>query len=450
LAIRARVKVKEAGRSSVFGKRSEPHMVIIARGDDIRHFQIRPWVAALAGSALAAIAIGYLLATTYLVLRDDLIDATTARQARLQQAYEDRISALRAQVDRITSRQMLDQQLMETRVGELLQRQSQLTERHGRLAPVLERTSLERTSPESSSATVALPAIVPPPPQKPDLRASLGEDGFAIRPQDGPQDGPRELAYAGAAPSTFALWSTRDSAAPGESSADRADRVFVAINQSLRAIEAEQLDRINALAENAYETADAIAGALEDAGLTVDAGDKSAMGGPLVPIDNPALFDSKVRELDEALDLLDKVKSKARELPLANPSPGNAISSTFGVRPDPLLGTPAMHAGMDFRAAHGSPVRATAAGTVVKAGWNGGYGRMVEVEHADGFSTRYAHLSKVLVKEGQRLDAGEIVGKVGSSGRSTGPHLHYEVRRDGDALNPVRFLKAGKKVAGFL
>ena len=92
---------------------------------------------------LAAIAIGYLMATSYLVLRDDLIGATTARQARMQQAYEDRISALRAQVDRITSRQLLDQQLMETKVSELIERQSQLSQRHGRLGPILERAENE-------------------------------------------------------------------------------------------------------------------------------------------------------------------------------------------------------------------------------------------------------------------------------------------------------------------
>jgi murein DD-endopeptidase MepM/ murein hydrolase activator NlpD len=424
--------VTETSRSTVFGRRKEPHTVIIARGDEIRHFQVHPWLVAVAGSALAAMAIGYLLATSYLVLRDDLIDATTARQARLQQAYEDRISALRAQVDRITSRQMLDQQLMETKVGELLERQTQLTQRHGRLGPILNRVEL---------GAAALPAAAPLPPDKPDVRAELGSTS-------------PELALAGAAATPFSYWSTRNTAAPGESSAgksaaDRADRLFVTINQSLRTIESEQLSRINTLAEDAYQTADAISNVLEDAGLKVD-DSSTGTGGPLVAIDNPALFDTKVKELDEALDLLDRMKSEVRRLPIANPSPGHSISSTFGVRKDPILGTPAMHAGMDFRAPMGSDARVTAAGTVISAGWNGGYGRMVEVRHESGFTTRYGHLSKILVKEGQKLSAGDVVGKVGSSGRSTGPHLHYEVRRNGDALNPVRFLKAGKKVSQYL
>lgn len=426
--------VADANRSTVFGKRREPHTVIIARGDQIRHFQVRPWLAALTGSAFAAMAIGYLLATTYLVLRDDLIDATTARQARLQQAYEDRISALRAQVDRITSRQMLDQQLMETKVGELIERQTQLTERHGRLAPITDRFG---------SDTAALPASAPLPSDKPsdeqDLRAAL----------DSAVSGQPMLASAAETP--FSFWSTREATVAGESSADRADRLFVAINQSLRSIESEQISRINALAEDAYQTADAISNVLEDAGIDVDIADgKSGIGGPLVPIDNPALFDTKVKELDEAIDLLERIKSEARRLPIANPSPGHSLSSPFGVRKDPLLGTPALHSGMDFRAPMGSDARVTAPGTVISAGWNGGYGRMVEVQHAGGFTTRYGHLSKILVKKGQELAVGDVVGKVGSSGRSTGPHLHYEVRRNGDALNPVRFLKAGRKVSQYL
>ena len=105
---------------------------------------------------------------------------------------------------------------------------------------------------------------------------------------------------------------------------------------------------------------------------------------------------------------------------------------------------------MDFRAPVGTHVQATAPGTVVRAGRNGGYGRMVEIDHGNGFSTRYAHLSRIVVKPRQKIRTGDVVGESGSTGRSTGPHIHYEVRRNGDAVDPLRLLKAGKTVAQYL
>ncbi|RWF29820.1 MAG: M23 family metallopeptidase [Mesorhizobium sp.] len=421
------------GQSAVFGKRKEPHTVIIARGNEIRHFTIRPWLAAFLGSALAAVVIGYLLATSYLVLRDDLIGATTARQARMQQAYEDRISALRAQVDRITSRQLLDQQLMETKVSELLERQTQLSQRHGRLGPILERAESEVGAASAADGAAAA---------KPDERAEVigAQSAYSIA----------SLGAGDTRP--FSLWSTRSDPLPSDSAADRADRLFVSINQSLKAIESEQLSRVTTLADNAYKNADAITQALAAAGLPVDSdfGKDSDVGGPLIPLNASTMFDSKVKELDEALDALDHLKKEARRLPLANPAPGHSVTSPFGVRTDPILGTAALHSGMDFRAPMGMPAKVTAPGVVTKAGWNGGYGRMVEVDHGNGFATRYGHLSEIDVTVGQKLAAGDIIGKTGSSGRSTGPHLHYEVRHNGDAVDPLRFLTVGKKVAQYL
>ncbi|RWK61755.1 M23 family metallopeptidase [Mesorhizobium sp.] len=426
-----------AGQSTVFGRRKEPHTVIIARGNEIRHFTIRPWVAAFCGSALAAMAIGYLLATSYLVLRDDLIGATTARQARMQQAYEDRISALRAQVDRITSRQLLDQQLMETKVGELLERQTQLSLRHGRLGPLLERSESDVGTPPAAGTAVS---------SKPDKRADVTD----AQPQAYSVAGVgADLGAGDTRP--FSLWSTRSDPLPSDTAADRADRLFVSINESLKAIESQQLTRITTLADNAYRNADAISQALEAAGLPVDSDfGKSDAGGPLIPLDSSMTFDSKVRELDEALDALDRLKTEARRLPLANPAPGRSVTSPFGVRTDPLLGTAALHSGMDFRAPTGMPAKVTAPGVVVKAGWNGGYGRLVEVDHGNGFATRYGHLSKINVTVGKRLNAGDVIGKTGSSGRSTGPHLHYEIRHNGEAIDPLRFLRVGRKVAQYL
>ena len=418
-------------QTSVFGKRSEPHTVIIARGNSVRHFTIRPWVAAVMGSALAAVAVGYLLATTYLVLRDDLLGATVARQARMQQAYEDRISALRAQVDRITSRQLLDQQLMENKVSELLNRQTVLSERNGIISPLLQGSGLGNN----------LPANAPVPEPRPDDRASISpEDGAA-------------LAYAGTDPQTTGSIFTKllgPRNQPNLSAAERADEVFVAINKSLRSIEVGQVRKIRTLTENAYQTADAISSELGNIGLNVNVDfGRTASGGPLITVD-PAKFDAEVGQLDEALKVLDTIKANAKMLPIANPLPGSSVTSRFGIRRDPILGSRAMHSGMDFRAPLGHPVKATGAGKVITTGWNGGYGRMVEIDHGHGIVTRYAHLKSISVSEGQMVEAGTIIGKVGSSGRSTGPHLHYEIRRGGEPTNPNRFLTVGQKLSKLL
>jgi murein DD-endopeptidase MepM/ murein hydrolase activator NlpD len=433
------VVLQQKTQSAVFGKRREPHTVIIARGDEIRHFTIRPWLAAVVGSVLSAVAIGYLLATSYLVLRDDLIGASVARQARLQQSYEDRIAALRAQVDRITSRQLLDQRLMETKVSELLQRQSQLYSRHGRLQPILDR----------AEGGGLLPEEIPVPEPRPDLRAAIDPDASAKAARVAHMD-----ASAAAEETEFALWNTRHSFAPDASSADKADMLFAAINKSLRRIEDEQITKLTTLAEDADRTADRISEALADAGFefddAIDDDKQAGIGGPLIAVDDKLAFDMRVRALDEALTRLEELKKKAALLPIHSPAPGYGISSTFGVRRDPILGTPAMHAGLDFSVPSGRKVRATGQGKVVAAGWNGGYGRMVEIDHGDGLTTRYAHMSKISVKEGDVVERGTVIGKVGSSGRSTGAHLHYEIRRNGTAINPLRFIKAGRKVAQLL
>ncbi|MCC5779691.1 peptidoglycan DD-metalloendopeptidase family protein [Nitratireductor sp. B36] len=424
-------------QSAVFGKRKEPHTIIIARGDTIRHFTVRPWIAAMAGSAVAALAIGYLLATSYLVFRDDLIGATVARQARLQQAYEDRISALRAQLDRVTSRQLLDQQFMQEKVGELLARQDQLTKRQSRLDPVLNRAGAE-----------LLPANPPVPEPRPRIKA---ENKPLLDPT-----ATGSIAVASFAPShtgsvPWPLRSRTSQKSEKLSAADKADYLFVKLNRALETIETEQIDSVRLLADDAYQTADAIAGSLEDVGLTIASDHREQnIGGPLLASTSALVFEDQVRELDEALSHLNEVKAKARRLPLASPAPGAQISSRFGARKDPFLGRLAHHSGIDFRAKRGASIHATGAGTVIKAGWNGGYGRMVEIDHGNGLTTRYAHMSKILVKTGDKVDVGTTVGKVGSSGRSTGPHLHYEVRRSGAAINPARFITAGRKIAEYL
>ncbi|MDK9697905.1 MAG: M23 family metallopeptidase, partial [Siculibacillus sp.] len=150
---------------------------------------------------------------------------------------------------------------------------------------------------------------------------------------------------------------------------------------------------------------------------------------------------------DAALGRLGLIRRAAGRLPLGRPMPSDAsTSSGFGTRVDPFLGTPALHTGIDFRADVGDPVRVTGPGTVVSAGQQGGYGLCVDVDHGNGVVTRYAHMSRVSVERGRQVKPGDVVGLAGSTGRSTGPHLHYETRVAGEPVDPAPWLEAGREL----
>jgi len=217
---------------------------------------------------------------------------------------------------------------------------------------------------------------------------------------------------------------------------------------SLLEVENRQLVQIETLTNQVYLTAETIEDVLELAGVVRT--DTLSEGGPFVEFTDTVDFDSRLRELDEALERLDKVKQLIQQVPIINPLPGAKITSRFGSRKDPFRRQVAYHAGLDFRARKGDLIRATSAGRVTKAGWYGGYGRMVEVDHGGGITTRYAHLHEVLVNVGDRVVTAAPIARAGNSGRSTGPHLHYEVRRNGEALNPLKFIQAGRQLAKFL
>lgn len=181
-------------------------------------------------------------------------------------------------------------------------------------------------------------------------------------------------------------------------------------------------------------------------------------GGPFrLPTLWPASQESLSERINQALDQIEGVQrsvdsaqkqwqgqqSRLEALPLALPLQQDfLLTSNFGVRSDPLTHLPSMHEGIDFVAPVGTPVLATAAGQVLQARFNGAYGNMVDVAHAEGFVTRYAHLQTILVQPGQHLRAGDRLGLLGNTGRSTGPHLHYEVLYRGQAMHPIQAVKA--------
>jgi murein DD-endopeptidase MepM/ murein hydrolase activator NlpD len=179
----------------------------------------------------------------------------------------------------------------------------------------------------------------------------------------------------------------------------------------------------------------------------------SGQGGPLTPIsfstkgEMPAHGADRANRLLDQMDRLNLYRIAAEAAPFATPvKSGYRFTSGFGYRRDPKTGGRRLHKGVDFAGPVGTPLYATADGVVTHAGWLSGYGRLVKIQHQFGIETRYAHMSKIRVNVGQRVSRGERIGDMGASGRVTGPHLHYEVRVGGKAVNPMIYIKAANDV----
>ena len=178
------------------------------------------------------------------------------------------------------------------------------------------------------------------------------------------------------------------------------------------------------------------------------AGAEQAMGGPLELLATSAdgSLDPRFERLGLSLARMSALERALEGVPQVVPAADHRITSTFGYRSDPFTRRSAMHSGIDFKGAMGSPIFAAATGEVTFAGRKSGYGNCVEITHANGIVTRYAHLSRIDVAAGQPIEAGETLGGLGSTGRSTGPHLHFEVRINGKAVNPRPFLETAPDV----
>ena len=419
--------MREARTNLAFGKKRKQHVLILASGEKVRHVTIRPLIVIPTLLMVLVMSLGFICSTAYLVFRDDMLGAMISRQSRMQKDYEDRIAALRSQVDQITSRQLLDQQAVEKKVETLLAQQNALSSRHGRANDLLNEDGTV-SAPEEQNVTPSANAFAP---QK---KASLSGGASAI---DRALHGPEKAATLKGS----LTYSDNKDAVSGRA----LTRMLVSLNR----IESDQLGRIASLTIGAKSRANAMADIIRSTGLKIDDKADDAVGGPFVEAStNP--FQASLADLDSALDRLETVRGAAERLPLGNPAPGRDITSRFGNRMDPFLGRPALHTGIDFRAETGADVRATGAGTVSFAGFSGGYGNMVEVDHGKGVTTRYGHLSQILVRTGEKIELSDVVGKAGSTGRSTGPHVHYEVRLNDEAVDPMRFLVAGTELKTYL
>jgi murein DD-endopeptidase MepM/ murein hydrolase activator NlpD len=222
-------------------------------------------------------------------------------------------------------------------------------------------------------------------------------------------------------------------------------------------LENEQSLILRQAEETTEERVENLRAVLQFAGLKpndlLSAGQKN-VGGPFIAMSEAEFFGEALNLENEFSKRIMRVTARLAEAeqleqtleatPLGIPVLSeHRRTSKFGGRPDPITGKPAHHSGQDFGAFLKAPIGATAPGRVTYAGWKSGYGRFVEIDHGHGFRTRYGHMAKLTVKRGQMVKEGDQIGLMGSSGRSTGVHLHYEVWHNGKVYDPERFLKAG-------
>lgn len=338
----------------------------------------------LASNALTALALYFAPEINGLMQEDD---------SSLLATYEQRITELRLEVDRLHSRQYAQMGDMNLQMHELVQQQEVLSEQHEYVRALTEMA--------------------------------------------------REMGIAGQAPVADTMITGTIAPASGGDTA--------ALAESLIVMQEETRAALVSLSDAAMLSANEIVTQLRGVGIEA-AVTEDGIGGPFVPAQGEG--DTIIDEANAVADALARYQSARQALltaPVQTPIAGaGTVTSNFGNRTDPFLKRAAFHAGMDFRAGIGTPILAAASGTVTFAGNNGGYGKMVEIDHGNGFATRYAHMSQIAVAVGQTISGGQRVGLAGSTGRSTGPHLHFEVRRGGSAIDPARFIAAGRALAAYL
>ncbi len=238
--------------------------------------------------------------------------------------------------------------------------------------------------------------------------------------------------------------------------ATRMRRQIKELDTRLADLETTEQTAVLRLTERTINLNDSMQRVVEMAGLDVDklvqedTAVPKGQGGPFIAATPDGKSASKLKagltDLEQHLQLSEDLQDIMRRLPMAPPLTSYRVTSTFGKRRDPLNNKWAAHYGLDMASPFKSPVYVAAPGVIVFAGWNGKFGKMIEIDHGAGIKTRFGHLNKILVKKGQQVNFRDKIGLLGSTGRSTGAHLHYEVIFKGRSMNPLKFFKAGRYV----
>ena len=425
-----------------------PEQRIYLRSDEgTRFFRLGPGtqVGLLAGGALL---VGWSVVVTAFFLLDNIAAGNGRDQvARTQQAYETRLAAIADERDTRATETEQALERFDVALHEVSKMQEALLASEQRVRELetgieviqrtLRRTVDERDAARDETAT-ALARLEDAPAEAETARAAFADAAATAEALADVLERTATERDAAARVAATADAEIARMAHAAELVAERNERIFTRL-ESAMAVSLRPLREV-------FERS----GVSPDAMIDQVRRGYSGQGGPLEPIvistrgDASAPIDQDTARANRLLDQIEEIdlhRIVAESLPLDHPVRGpHRRTSGFG----PRWGR--MHSGLDFAGARGTPIHATAAGTVTHADWQSGYGKLVKIEHPFGFETRYAHLTSIDVRRGQRVSRGQRIGGMGTTGRSTGVHLHYEIRRNGTALNPATFISAGQDV----
>ena len=392
------------------------------------------------------------------VFKQQIITSKEQRYLKMQSAYEERVAQLQAAYDQLNGQLVISQERFLATTRELEDRHRQLTA----LMSQSQSASSELESMRRRYAATTRPANTPA--RANTILMSVDHDSdFAALGADLGQTTTRPQRTADA--ETYVV----DGAANGGvdiaslAAADNQNDIASQIDARLSRLDRNQQGLVNSIEETTDRRIKELRSiiAMTDVAevKTLSSGSSSrlpvAEGGPFLGLaEGEALsgggkdsaFSKQLHRVSQNLNTVADLEKFIAKIPLAEPLVSYHETSGFGPRIDPFNGRMAFHAGEDLATDYGSTVYATTAGTVTFADWRGAYGRMIEIDLGNGFRTRYGHLSRIDVKVGQKIAFREPIGRVGSSGRSSGPHLHYEVWFDGIVRDPSKFIEAGHYV----
>jgi len=380
--------------------------------------------------------------TSYLLFRDDALRFLASKQTEMVRGYDAQLTALEGEIERLRSLKLIDQERVDRAVLDLTRRQSTVEQRQKALANFPVPKGMGRAEPfdDVTGSTTPTGQIAPSNPNTAPKPSPIS-DTILFSP---PLNRSSELHSRAVTSGTIRI--------AGIDSSDPTEARILKLARNLDRLATYQGHALNQL-EESYDGQEArMRKVFADLGVAAPTASfvrqALAIGGPLLPFGkNPDPFDRQITRIRITAAAIENLDELLNAVPVRRPvPPGAEVTSGFGIRIDPFIRSYAMHSGVDFKGEPGDAVRATAAGRVTTASYQGGYGLMVELDHGNGLATRYGHLSAIGVTEGQWIQAGETVGRIGTTGRSTGPHLHYEVRVAGEAIDPQRYLRAGVRL----